>query len=153
MLLAQGCVSSDVSADSKTKEEVVLALPTDAAVPTKILRAIWFPNANGFGSGAWSPLEHADGVLVVAGDKLWFMTWNDREHHYDAQKSVDVIAAEKVSIETLGTTSMLVVRAANQSSDAFELMQGGQLASDPKVTRELLDLIEDLRSRHPASEL
>jgi hypothetical protein len=151
-LLAPGCASSDVSKDAKVRDEVVLALPTDAPAPEQVSRAIWFPNGSGFGSSDWSPLGHPAGVLVLAGDRLWFMTWNDHEHHYDVQRSIDFIAAARLAVAHLGTASMLVVQAGNNALDAFELMEGGEVGSDPKATQALYERLQDLRARHPAQD-
>jgi hypothetical protein len=148
-LVLSGCVSSDVSGDAKTRDEVVLALPTNVPAPDRILRAIWFPNGSSFEGGDWSPLGHPVGVLVLAGKRLWFLTWNSEERHFDVQRTLTFLTAERVSVTRLGGASMLVVESGNRASDAFELMEGGQVASDPKTTQELCDQMQAIRARTP----
>lgn len=151
-LLCAGCVSSDLSNNAEITGEVVECLPVGTAAPSAVVRAIWFPDANGFGSTNESPLGHATGVLALAGDRLWFMSWNDPEHHFDMRHVIAFLPAAKVSVERLGTSAMLVIQSANLSFDSFELMNGGEFGSDPKVTEELCARLQALRSRNPQSD-
>lgn len=148
-LLGAGCVSSDLSANASITGEVIECLPPRTPGPSAVERAIWFPNASGFGTTDASPLGHVTGVLVLAGDHLWFMAWNAPERHFDMLKVIAFLPAVKVSVERLGTSSMLVIRSRNDSFDSFELMTGGALGSDPKATQDLWDKLQFLRSKNP----
>jgi hypothetical protein len=77
------------------------------------------------------------------------MAWNDHEHHFDMLHSVDLVEAEKVSMDRFGTSTMLVVRSGNDLLDSFQLMGQGNMASDTKATEALLAKIEALRARKP----
>ena len=151
--LAAGCVSADLSTDTKATANVIEALPTDTPAPAAIARAIWYPNARGFGTTGASPLGRASGVLALAGSKLWFMAWNGEERHYDMLHDVDVLTALTVSIDRAGPSAMLVIQSRTHAYDAFELMNGGQFTSDPKATQALVDQIEALRAKHPQADL
>jgi hypothetical protein len=147
-LLLGGCASSDLSGDAGINEEVAICLPPGTPAPVQVDRAMWFPNAGGVGSTDAS-IVHVSGVLALAGSKLWFMAWNDQEHHFDMLHTIDLIQAEKVSIDRLGTSTMLVVRSGNDLLDSFQLMGKGELSSDAKATEGLLARIEALRARNP----
>lgn len=147
-ILTAGC-ASDLSNDADVRKEVVIAMPTDAPAPTQVVRAVWFPNANGFRSTDQS-LVHVTGVLALAGDKLWFMAWNDHEHLYDMLHVMDFIQADKVGVDHFGTAAMLVIQSGNDSFDSFQLMGKGQFASDPKETEQLFQTIQALRAKNPA---
>jgi len=146
--LAAGC-ASDLSNDADVNKEVVIAMPTDAPAPTEVVRAVWFPYANGFKATDQS-LVHVTGVLALAGDKLWFMAWNDHEHHYDMLHVIDFIQADKVGVDHFGTAAMLVVQSGNDSFDSFQFMGKGQFASDPRETEQLYQAIQALRAKSPA---
>jgi len=148
-LLAAGCASSDLASDSKTMGGVVECLPPGTPAPLQVARAIWFPYSSGFRSADSSPEVHVTGVLVLAGSKLWFMAWNDPERHFDMVHLIDFQAAEKVRVDHFGTSAMLVIQSGNDSYDSFELMGGGQFASDPKATQELFEKLKALRSNPP----
>lgn len=147
-LILWGCASSDLSGDAGISEEVAICLPPGTGELAQVSRAMWFPNAGGVGSTD-SSIVHASGVLALAGTTLWFMAWNDNEHHFDMLHSVDLIQAEKVSVDRMGTASVLVVRSGNDLLDTFQLMGKGALASDPKATEALLEKIDALRARKP----
>jgi len=153
VLLGSGCASSDLSNSTEITSEVAECLPVDTPPPTAVARAIWFPNASGFGSTDASPLGHATGVLALAGDKLWFMVWNNPEHHFDMLHSVAVLQAAKISVARLGPSTMLVVQSRNLSFDSFELMKKGQFSSDAEATQALCDQLLVLRSKNPQSDL
>ena len=148
-LLTAGCASSDLSNDAEINREVVECLPTDAPAPSMIARAIWFPNARGFGSTDASPLGHVSGVLVLADDKLWFMSWNDAERHFDVLRVIAFLRATTVAVARSGPAAMLVIQSGNLSFDSFELMKGGQFSSDPAVTQALCDKLQALRAKAP----
>jgi hypothetical protein len=151
-LLLAGCASSDLSKNADTPSRVAESLPTDAPAPTAIVRAIWYPKARGFGSTDESQLGHVMGVLVLAGDKLYFMWWNAPEHHFDVYHVIDYLTAASVSVDRLGPSSMLVIESRNLSFDAFELMKGGELLSDPQATQDLCDKLQALRAKHPQQD-
>ncbi len=151
-LLAAGCASSDLSKSAETNGEVAECLPTDAPAPSAVVRAIWFPNTSSFGSTDASPLGHATGVLVLAGDKLYFMTWNDPEHHFDMRHVIDFLPALRIGVDRLGTSAMLVIQSGNLSFDSFVLMKGGQFSSDPQVTQELYEKLQALRAKNPQAD-
>jgi hypothetical protein len=146
-----GCASSDLSRDAAVADEVAICLPPGTPAPAQVARAIWFPNAGGVATTDAS-LVHVSGVLVLAGDKLWFMSWNDHERHFDMLHVVDCARAESVSVDRLGVSSMLVVRAGNDLLDSFQLMDRGELASDAKATGELLERIQAIRAKSPQEE-
>jgi hypothetical protein len=146
-LLLWGCASSDLSGDASINEEVAICLPPGTGELAQVNRAMWFPNAGGVASTD-SSIVHVSGVLALAGTKLWYMAWNDHEHHFDMLHTVDLIQAERVFIDRLGTSTMLVVRSGNDLLDSFQLMDKGELASDTKATGELLAKIEALRARN-----
>lgn len=148
-LICAGCVSSDLSTDAKVAEEVAECLPPGTASPAAVARAIWFPNASGIGSTDALPV-HVTGVLVLAGDKLWFMAWNDPEHHYDMLHVVAVLLAENIRVDRLGTSTMLVIQSGNDSYDSYELMNGGSFGSDPKATQDLYEKLRVLRLKSPS---
>jgi hypothetical protein len=152
MLFGAGCASSDLSKDSTITGEVTECLPPNTPAPSAVARAIWFPNASGFASTDDS-IVHVTGVLVLAGGKLWFMAWNDPEHHFDMLHVIDVVMAENVSVGRLGTSAMLVVQSGNDSYDSFELMNAGSFGSDPKVTQELYEKLRTLRLKNPQPDL
>jgi hypothetical protein len=148
-LLAAGCVSADLSGDSKTAGDVADCLPPGTATPSVVARAIWFPNANGFGSADETGMGHLVGVLALAGDKLWFMTWDDTVHQFSMRHVVEVLPAAKVEVASLGSASMLVIESRNRSFDSYELMYGQELGSDSKATQDLLGKIQALRLKFP----
>jgi hypothetical protein len=149
-LLAAGCMSADLSKDGKIPGEVAECLPPGTPAPEVVARAVWFPNASGFGSADES--IHVTGVLALAGGRLWFMTWNEPEHHFDMRHVVAYLPAMKVDVARLGSTSMLVVQSRNGSFDSFELMNGGQLGSDAALTQGLCDRLRELRARNPQAD-
>jgi hypothetical protein len=149
LLLCAGCASADLSKDADIRRQVVECLPTDAPVPDAVVRAIWFPNSRGFESSDASPMGHVSGVLALAGDRLWFMTWNEPERHFDMVHVVAVLQAEQVRVDRLGTSAVLVVQSRNLSFDSFEPMKESQIASDPQATEDLLERIQALRARNP----
>jgi hypothetical protein len=144
-----GCVSADLSKDVDIGKEVVESLPTDAPAPAMVARAIWFPNSSGFGSTDSSPLGHASGVIALAGNNLYFMTWNAPEHHYDVVHVVALLNARAVKVEHMGPSAMLVVESRNLSFDGYELSGGPQIGSDSQSTQDLYEKIEALRSKAP----
>ena len=97
-------------------------------------------------------MGHVSGVLALAGDKLWFMSWNDPEHHFDMQHVVSVLPAIKVEVGRAGDAAMLVIESSNRSFDSYELMNGGQLGSDPAATQGLYEKIRVLRTRNPQAD-
>jgi hypothetical protein len=147
-----GCASSDLSKSADTTGRVIESLPTDTPAPSVIVRAIWYPNARGFGSTDASQLGHVTGVLALAGDKLYFLWWNAPEHHYDVYHVVDYLTAANISVARLGPSAMLVIESRNLSSDSFELMKGGQVLSDPQATQDLCDKLQALRAKHPQQD-
>jgi hypothetical protein len=149
--LLAGCASSDLSKNTDITSEVVECLPTDAPAPSVVARAVWFANASGFGSTNQSPM-HAAGVLALAGYKLYFMTWNDAEHHFDMLQVIDVLHAAKIRVDRAGDSAMLVIESRNLSFDSFELTNRGQFAADPQATRALYEKLEALRAKNPQSE-
>jgi hypothetical protein len=148
-LLGAGCVSADLSGNAKVAGEVAECLPPGTPAPLATARAIWFPNASGFGSADNTGMGHVSGVIALAGDSLWFMSWNDQEHQYQMEHVIAVLMAMKVEVDHAGTASMLVVESGNRSFDSFELMTGGQISSDSKATQDLCDRIQALRAKHP----
>jgi hypothetical protein len=142
-------VSADLSSDAKVAGEVAECLPPGTPAPSAVARAIWFPNASGFGSADNTGMGHVSGVVALAGDRLWFMSWNDQQHQFQMEHDVAVLMAMKVEVDHAGTASMLVVESGNRSFDSFELMTGGQLSSDSKATQDLCDRILALRAKHP----
>lgn len=153
LLLLAGCVSADLSKDAKVTAGVAECLPPGTAAPTEIVSAIWFPNASGFGSADNTGMGHLSGVLALAGDKLWFMTWNGQEHHYDMQHVVSFIPALKVEVAREGAAAMLVVESGNRSFDSYELMTGGQVGSDAVTTQRLCDEVTAIRARNPEPDI
>jgi hypothetical protein len=152
-LFGAGCVSADLSNDAKVTGEVVECLPPGTPPPSMVASAIWFPNASGFGSADETGMGHISGVLALAGDKLWFMSWNDPEHHFDMQHVVAFLPAIKIDVARAGTAAMLVVESSNRSFDAFELMNGGQIGSDPAATQSLCEKLRVLRAKNPQPDL
>lgn len=151
-LLSCGCVSSDLSGDAGITVGVAECLPVDTPAPSAVVRAIWFPDANGFGSADASPLGHSTGVLALAGDRLWFMTWDDSEHHFDMRHVVAFLPAVSIGVSRLGTSAMLVIQSRNLSFDSFELMNGGQFGSDPRATQDLCDRLNAIRAKNPQAD-
>jgi hypothetical protein len=153
LLLAAGCVSADLSRDAQVTEGVAECLPPGTAAPTEIVSAIWFPNASGFGSADNTGMGHLSGVLALAGNKLWFMTWNAPEHHYDMRHVVSFLPALRVDIAREGAAAMLVIESGNRSFDSFELMSGGQIGSDPSTTQRLYDEVTTIRAKNPDPDI
>jgi hypothetical protein len=149
--LAAGCESSDLSKKTDITREVLICMPPDSPSPSVIARAVWFPHAMGNGSADSFPV-HATGVLVLAGDKLWFMSWNEPEKHYDMLHVIDFQLAQRVAVSRMGLSPVLVLQSGNDIYDSFELMNGGQFASDPAATQDLCDRIQRLRSVSPQSD-
>ncbi|MGH7997188.1 MAG: hypothetical protein ACREFX_12650 [Opitutaceae bacterium] len=148
-MVLSGCASSDLSKSAKTVGEVVECLPTDTPAPTVVARAIWFPDASGFGTTGASPTGQWVGVLALAGGKLWFMSWDDAGSHYDVQRRIDLQTAAKVFVDRAGPAALLVVESRNLAFDSFELMRAGQFSSDLAGTRDLFQKIRVFRSQHP----
>jgi len=148
-LLGAGCASSDLSRNAEITGEVAECLPVGTPAPSAVARAIWFPNASGFGSASDSPMGHVTGVLALAGDRLWFMTWNAAEHHFDMRHVIAFLTAARIGVDRLGPSAMLVVQSGNLSFDGFELMNAGALGSDPKLTLDLCERLRVLRAKAP----
>ena len=150
-LLAGGCASSDLSRDTDLTREVVISLPPETPAPTDIVKAVWFPNANGFKSTDTNQV-HVSGVLVLAGERLWFMAWNDHEHAFDMLHDIAFLRADKVGVDHFGTSAMLVIQSGNDSFDSFQLMGKGSFNSDPGLTQALGDKLAALRARNPQTD-
>ena len=150
LLIMAGCATSDLSKNTKITDSVVECLPPGTPAPTVVARAVWYPKASGFGTTDASPLGHATGVLALAGDKLWFMAWDNSQLHYDMLHSVSFLRADQIRIDHLGPSAMLVVQSGDLSYDAFELMEGGAFSSDPKATEDLFQKLQDLRAKDGA---
>ncbi|HEX3729729.1 MAG TPA: hypothetical protein VHV47_07990 [Opitutaceae bacterium] len=144
-LLAGGCASSDVSQDARLGAQVAEGLPVGTPAASMIVRAFWFPKAN----GASSTGPALKGVLALAGDKLYFLAWNDQLNTYDTQQSVAFLPAIKVEVVRNGLTPLLVIESKNMSFDAFELMQGGSVVPDAATTQALFERLQDLRAKNP----
>jgi hypothetical protein len=151
-LLGAGCTSSDLSQDAKIDNEVAECLPTDTPAPTVVVRAIWYPHASGFGSTDTSTVGHASGVLALAGDKLWFMSWNDDDKHYDVIDSIAFLQARSITVAHLGPSVMLVVESGNMNFDSFELLNGSRFSSDSQGTQALYGKLQALRLKNPPSD-
>ena len=149
-LLAAGCASSDLSTNPKTTDRVVECLPPGTPAPVVIARAIWYPKANGFGNTDASPLGHATGVLALAGDRIWFMAWNNSEDHFDMVHSVPFLRAAGIRVDHFGPSVMLVVQSGDFSFDSFELIKAGAFSSDTAATEDLDRKLEALRAKSPA---
>jgi hypothetical protein len=152
-LFGAGCVSADLSGDAKIEGEVAECLPPGTPAPSMIASAIWFRNANGYGSVDETGMGHVSGVLALAGNNLWFMSWNDPEHHFDMQRVIGVLPALRVEVARAGAGAMLVVESGNRAFDSFELMSGGQIGSDPSATQSLYAKIQLLREKNPQPDL
>jgi hypothetical protein len=152
-LLLVGCVSADLTKDARIGSEVAECLPPGTAAPTMVVSAIWFRNANGYGSVDETGMGHMSGVLALAGNKLWFMSWNDPEHHFDMQCVIEFLPAMKVEVAREGTAAMLVIQSSNRAFNSFELMNGGQIGSDPAVTQSLYERLQTLRAKNPQQDL
>ena len=148
-LFLVGCASSDLSQNHSTADEVAICLPPGTAAPTQILRAMWFPGANGFGSVDTGSIGHESGVLVLADNKLWFMSWDETEKHYDMDHMIDVTTIADVKVSRLGASLMLVVQSRSLAFDAFTLMGTGQIQSDPALTSDLLAKLKAIRASNP----
>lgn len=152
LVLATGCVSADLSSDAKITSEVKECLPPGTPAPSMVATAVWFHNANGFASADDTGMGHESGVVALAGDRLWFMTWNEPERHFDVQTDIACLPALKVEVVHGGLAAMLVIQSSNRSFDSFELMHGGRIGSDPAATQSLCDRILALRAQHPQIE-
>jgi hypothetical protein len=152
-LFGAGCVSADLSGDAKIASEVAECLPPGTPAPSMVASAIWFRNANGYGSVDETGMGHVSGVLALAGNKLWFMSWNDPEHHFDMQRVIAVLPALRVEVARAGAGAMLVIESGNRAFDSFELMSGGQIGSDPAATQSLYGKLQLLRERNPQPDL
>jgi hypothetical protein len=151
-LLMAGCGTSELSNNAEVNGRVAEALPVDTPAPVFVAQAIWFPHSQGFGSTDASPLGHASGVVALAGDKLWFMAWNNPEHHYDVLQSLGLPRAIAVRVDHFGPSAMLVVESWDRSFDAFELMRKGRFSSDPEATQALYAMIRALRAKNPSPD-
>ncbi len=152
LLLGAGCVGADLSGSAKVAGEVAECLPPGTPAPSVISRAVWFPNADGFGTADETGMGHMVGVLAFAGGRLWFMAWDDTVHQYSMRHVVEVLPAAKVEVARLGSASMLVVESRNKSFDSYELMYGQELGSDSKATQDLCGRIQALRLRSPQTD-
>ena len=148
-LLGAGCVSADLSRDSKVTAGVIECLPPGTKAPLAIERAVWFPNASGFESADNTGRGYQTGVVALAGNRLWFMVWDETLRQFDMRHVVEVLPAIKVEVVHAGTAEMLVVQSRNRSFDGYELMNGGELGSDSGATRALCDRIRALRLKYP----
>lgn len=151
-LLACGCLTADLSGDARVAAEVAECLPPGTKAPVAVERAVWFPHASGFGSADNSGMGHMTGVVALAGNSLWFMTWDETLHQFDMRRVVEVLPATGVEVVRAGTASMLVIQSRNRSYDGFELMNGGEIGSDSGATQGLCDKIAALRARYPESD-
>jgi len=147
-LLAGGCVSSDVSRDLRLGAQVAEGLPVGTPAPSMVVRAFWFPKANGAGSTGAA----LKGVLALAGDHLYFLAWNDQLNTYDTEQSVAFLPAIKVEVVRNGLTPLLVVESKNMSFDAFELMQGGSVVPDAATTQALCERLQELRAKNQPAD-
>lgn len=152
LLPLPGCVSADLSRNDEVNREVAECLPTDVPAATVVESAVWFPNSSGFASAGSSAMGHVSGVLALAGDRLWFMTRNEPEHHFDMAHVVPVVTAAGVRVDRLGTAALLVIQSRNLSYDSYELMSGGGLGSDPKETEALYEKLLALRLKNPQAD-
>ena len=148
-LLVAGCASSDLSQDAKLQGQIAEGLPVGTPSPEMMVRAIWYPKAEGAGSTELSPVRPIVGVLALAGDHLYFLEWNDTLLAYDTRIDIDVGSTIKVAAVQSGLSPMLVVESKNLSFDSFELMKAGQFAPDWDTTSELCKKLQDIRSRTP----
>ncbi len=149
LFLLVACASSDLSKNQDTASEVAISLPPGTSAPTQIMRAMWFPGANGFGSVDTGALGHESGVLALADNKLWFLSWNGEEKHYDMDHMIDVTTVADLKLSRLGASLMLVVQSRNLGYDAFTLMGTGQIQSDPTLTSDLLTQLQAIRAKDP----
>ena len=147
--LGAGCASSNLTDNATVTSQVAEGLPVGTPAPSMIARAIWFPKASGAATANDSPLEHATGVLALAGDKLWFLEWNEMLRAYDVRQSIAFLQANRISVAHFGSSAMLVIESGNLSFDAFELMRGGSLVSDPETTEAFCAKLQDLRAKNP----
>ncbi|HEY1849163.1 MAG TPA: hypothetical protein VGG37_08145 [Opitutaceae bacterium] len=146
-----GCGTSDLSSKADVTSGVAECLPPGTPSPAATVRAMWFPDAQGVASTEDSPAR-ASGVLVLAGDTLWFMAWNAPEHHYDMLHDIAFLRAQRVAVDTLGTATVLVIQSSNDTYDAFELLKGGSLTSDGDAARALYARIQALRAGNPQKD-
>jgi len=149
VILGAGCLSADLSKDAKVNAGVLECLPPGTKAPTSVARAVWFPNASGFESADNTGRGYMTGVVALAGNRLWFMTWDETLKQYEMRHVVEVLPAIRVEVVRGGTASMLVVQSRNRSFDGYELMNGGQMGSDSEATRSLCDSIQALRLKSP----
>lgn len=149
LALGAGCASSDLSKSTEINDQVVEALPVGTPAPADIERALWFPNANGMVGPDATPLGRASGVLVLAGDQLFFMAWNDSLKAYDVLHTIAVPPAIKFEVARMGMSTMLVVESKSMQFDSFELMRGGQFAADPEKTEALCAKLKEVKAKNP----
>jgi len=147
--MAEGCLSADLSKDAKVSAGVAECLPPGTKAPVAVARAVWFPNASGFESADNTGRGYQTGVVALAGNRLWFMVWDESLRQFDMRHVVEVLTAMKVEVVHSGTAEMLVVQSRNRSFDGYELMNGGELGSDSGATRALCDRIQALRIKYP----
>lgn len=151
-LAAAGCASSDLSRNAEITQQVAEGLPVGTPAPSLVARAVWFPKSHGSSPDA-SPIGGGSGVLALAGDKLWFLSWNDSLKAYDVSQSIDVPSAVKFEVERVGMAVMLVVESKNYSFDSFELMKAGEVVPDAAGAQALCQRLRAIKAANPPPDL
>ena len=144
-----GCLHADITKNASKAGEVADCLPPGTPAPSHIVRAIWFPGANGLESPDNNGTGHLSGVVALAGTKLYFMTYDDAEKHYDMQRVIDVLTAHDVRVNKQGGDLLLVVQSRNQGFDAFTLMGAANMGSDSTMTQQLATELEAIKDKNP----
>jgi hypothetical protein len=149
LVVLSGCLHADITKNASTAGEVADCLPPGSPAPTNIFRAIWFPGASGFGSTDNNGMGHLSGVVVLSGSKLYFMTYDDAEKHYDMQHVIDVYTAHDVRVTKMAGSLLLVIQSHNLGYDAFSLMGAANMGSDSDMTQQLCTELEAIKDKNP----
>ena len=144
-----GCLHADITKNSQKAGEVADCLPPGTPAPTHIVRAIWFPGANGMESPDSNGTFHMSGVIALAGTKLYFMSYDDAERHYDMQHVIDVLSAHDVRVNKQGGDLLLVIQSRNLGFDAFTLMGAANMGSDSDMTQQLATELQAIKDKNP----
>jgi len=151
--LLSGCLHADISKSKSATDQVQDCLPPGTPTPSHIVRAIWFPGANGMASADDNGMGHLSGVIALCGPKLYFMTYDDAEKHYDMQHVIDVSTAHDVRVNRVAGSLLLVVQSRNLAFDGFTLMGAANLGTDSDMTQQLCTELQAIRAKNPDKDL
>lgn len=147
--LLSGCLHADISRNKEQASDVADCLPPGTPAPSHIIRAIWFPAANGLSAANDNGMGHLSGVVALSGTKLYFMTYDDTEKHYDMQHVIDIWTAHDIRVNSMAGSLLLVIQSRSRAFDAFQMMGAANMGTDTDMTQELCTDLQAIRAKNP----